>query len=124
MSQKSCRYDKTRRLAHESQQTIRHLKQLHEQGCTINSNIENSMDFKNPYLLEKVMKVFSIEEYSTNYKKDVYDPDYYVMLANDTGQDTRSSQQNVQVDVPLEDTEGKSRQGNRRRSGWSPEPEH
>ncbi|EDO08323.1 HCNGP-like family protein [Babesia bovis T2Bo] len=101
---------------------ILQLKKLHEQGCTINANIENSVDFKNPYLLEKVMKVFNIKEYSSNYKKDVYNPDFYVALANDADQE----QQPSQPKTPINDIdEGISKQNakGRRPSGWSPETE-
>lgn len=103
------------------EQNINRLKELHGQGYHINENIENSVEFKNPYLLEKIMKVFSIDEYSTNLAKQVYDPDYYVQLVNEPDTTPVDSKAEV-VKQPAEpDLDTKTTAGSRRRpSGWSP----
>lgn len=91
------------------EKNIQHLRELHERGYTINNNIEKSIEFKNPYLLEKVMKVFNIDGYSSNFNKDVYGPEYYVKLANET--DDKESV-----------TDAKALPNDRKRkSGWSQE---
>lgn len=82
---------------------IERLKKLKEQGITPNRNIEESMEFKNPYLLEKIMKVFDINGYCSNYNKNVYDPAIYETLANE----------------PLEDETAEKKQKRRKRSGWT-----
>ncbi|KAK1444455.1 hypothetical protein BgAZ_103610 [Babesia gibsoni] len=101
------------------QQNINRLKELHGQGYHINENIENSVEFKNPYLLEA--SVFSIDEYSTNLAKQVYDPDYYVQLVNEPDTTPVDSKAEV-VKQPAEpDLDTKTTAGSRRRpSGWSP----
>lgn len=67
---------------------IERLKKLKEQGITPNRNIEESVEFKNPYLLEKIMKVFDINGYCSNYDKNIYDPAVYEALANEPLEDT------------------------------------
>nr|PVC52883.1 hypothetical protein MACL_00000449 [Theileria orientalis] len=62
---------------------IERLKKLRDQGMTTTRNLEESLEFKNPYLLEKIMRVFDIKEYSSNYNKDVYDPSVYEALAKE-----------------------------------------
>ncbi|UKK02862.2 hypothetical protein MACK_002959 [Theileria orientalis] len=62
---------------------IEKLKKLRDQGMTTTRNLEESLEFKNPYLLEKIMKVFDIKEYSSNYNKEVYDPSIYEALAKE-----------------------------------------
>ncbi|KAL8435783.1 hypothetical protein ACSSS7_002160 [Eimeria intestinalis] len=57
--------------------TIERLQHLKRRGITVNGNINTSLDFKNPYLLElaypvprvsqKIMKVFDIDPYCSNY---------------------------------------------------------
>uniref|UniRef100_A0A3B0NHI4 HCNGP-like protein, putative n=1 Tax=Theileria annulata TaxID=5874 RepID=A0A3B0NHI4_THEAN len=62
---------------------IERLKAITEQGVTTNQNLEESLEFKNPYLLEKIMAVFDIKGYCSNYNKEVYDPEVYEALANE-----------------------------------------
>ncbi|CBZ55794.1 HCNGP-like family protein, related [Neospora caninum Liverpool] len=54
--------------------TVERLQQLKRRGITVNGNIAASLDFKNPYLLEKIMKVFDIDPYCSNYPASVFDP--------------------------------------------------
>ncbi|KEP59957.1 UNVERIFIED_CONTAM: HCNGP family protein [Hammondia hammondi] len=54
--------------------TVERLQQLKKRGITVNGNIAASLDFKNPYLLEKIMKVFDIDPYCSNYPPSVFDP--------------------------------------------------
>ncbi|PHJ22516.1 hcngp family protein [Cystoisospora suis] len=54
--------------------TVERLQQLKRRGITVNGNIAASLDFKNPYLLEKIMKVFNIDPYCSNYPPSVFDP--------------------------------------------------
>ncbi|PFH37433.1 HCNGP family protein [Besnoitia besnoiti] len=54
--------------------TVERLQQLKRRGITVNGNIAASLDFKNPYLLEKIMKVFAIDPYCSNYPPSVFDP--------------------------------------------------
>ncbi|BAM41868.1 uncharacterized protein TOT_040000248 [Theileria orientalis strain Shintoku] len=70
---------------------IERLKKLRDQGMTTTRNLEESLEFKNPYLLEKIMRVFDIKEYSSNYNKDVYDPSVYEALAKEP-LDTKGNQ--------------------------------
>ncbi|CDJ40513.1 hypothetical protein, conserved [Eimeria tenella] len=46
--------------------TIARLQHLKRRGITVNANIDTSLDFKNPYLLEKIMKLFGIDPYCSN----------------------------------------------------------
>lgn len=53
--------------------TIERLQHLKRRGITVNGNINTSLDFKNPYLLEKIMKVFDIDPYCSNYPPGLSD---------------------------------------------------
>ncbi|ORM40196.1 uncharacterized protein BXIN_1313 [Babesia sp. Xinjiang] len=101
-------------------QNIEHLKQLHEKGCTINANIEQSVEFKNPYLLEAI---FNIKEYSSNYSKHIYDPDYYEALVNQPDPDDDLVNEIQPDESPTKENEPKQGRTRRGRSGWSPETE-
>lgn len=52
---------------------VRSLHRLRSQGKSIRDQL-GSRDWSNPYILERVIKVFGLEEYSSNYPKDVFDP--------------------------------------------------
>ncbi|CDR96757.1 HCNGP-like family protein, putative [Babesia bigemina] len=91
-------------------ENIEHLKQLHQRGCTINNNIEQS----------KVMKVFNIEGHCSNYSKHVYDPDYYVALARETEPETQQPRKDSQTcgqNAKAEAANAAEARG--RPSGWS-----
>ncbi|CRG97798.1 HCNGP-like protein, putative [Plasmodium gallinaceum] len=50
------------------------LSQLYEINLTINKNITNSNEYKNPCILEKIMQIFNIDVYSSNYPINIYNP--------------------------------------------------
>lgn len=57
------------------QKKIDELTLLYESGMTINKNIEKSRDYKNPGIAERIMNIFDIYKFSTNYSKEVYNPE-------------------------------------------------
>ncbi|SIO73624.1 HCNGP-like protein [Babesia microti strain RI] len=46
----------------ELKNVIDKLWDFKNRGISINCSIENSLEFKNPYLLEKIMRVFEINQ--------------------------------------------------------------
>merc|ERR1719389_1004635 len=46
--------------------TVRRLLDLQAQGRTINAHMKNSAEYRNPYILEKIIKVFEIDETATH----------------------------------------------------------
>ncbi|KEG02858.1 hypothetical protein YYE_02692 [Plasmodium vinckei vinckei] len=50
------------------------LSKLYDINLTINKNIINSNEYKNPCILEKIMEMFDIDVYSSNYPSDIYNP--------------------------------------------------
>ncbi|VWU51564.1 HCNGP-like protein [Hepatocystis sp. ex Piliocolobus tephrosceles] len=59
---------------------ITELQKLYEMDLTINKNIINSNEYKNPCILEKIMKVFQIDAYSSNYLESVYNPHDFLSI--------------------------------------------
>ncbi|CDU18724.1 HCNGP-like protein, putative [Plasmodium yoelii] len=53
---------------------IDELSKLYEINLTINKNIINSNEYKNPGILEKIMEMFDIDVYSSNYPPHIYNP--------------------------------------------------
>ncbi|CAK0889088.1 unnamed protein product [Prorocentrum cordatum] len=53
---------------------VRSLYELKQKGKSIRDHIQGSRDWSNPYILEQVIKVLEIDEYGSNYPKDVFDP--------------------------------------------------
>lgn len=53
---------------------IDELSKLYEINLTINKNIINSNEYKNPCILEKIMEMFDIDVYSSNYPPHIYNP--------------------------------------------------
>ena len=53
------------------------VRKLHEQkanGRTINSWMKSSPDARNPYILEKIIKLYDIDETATHVPVEVFDP--------------------------------------------------
>ncbi|CRH00648.1 HCNGP-like protein, putative [Plasmodium relictum] len=50
------------------------LSKLYNIDLTINKNITNSNEYKNPCILEKIMQIFNIDVYSSNYPLNIYNP--------------------------------------------------
>ncbi|CAD7961541.1 unnamed protein product [Amoebophrya sp. A120] len=55
---------------------------LKAQGKHFNDAVMKSSDHRNPYILEKVIKMFGINEYCTNFSPDKFDPTPYLNVAN------------------------------------------
>ncbi|KAF8819143.1 HCNGP family protein [Cardiosporidium cionae] len=53
---------------------IKRLQEYQKIGTTVNSNIAEWLEFKNPYLLEKIMNLFDIYAYSSNYPQEIFNP--------------------------------------------------
>ncbi|CAD2094671.1 HCNGP-like protein, putative [Plasmodium vinckei brucechwatti] len=53
---------------------IDELSKLYDINLTINKNIINSNEYKNPCILEKIMEMFDIDVYSSNYPSHIYNP--------------------------------------------------
>jgi len=62
---------------------ISRLHKLKSEGVTVTGAIGNSSGFQNPYLLEKIMKIFDIDPYCSNYPRDIYDPKRVVENENE-----------------------------------------
>lgn len=55
--------------------SIDKLVRMRRKGLSINEYIMKSPQFQNPYCLEKIMEVFDIAPYSSNYPATDFDPD-------------------------------------------------
>mmetsp|Transcript_1496 Transcript_1496/g.4470 ORF Transcript_1496/g.4470 Transcript_1496/m.4470 type:complete len:238 (-) Transcript_1496:129-842(-) len=53
---------------------VQSLHGLWKRGKSIREHIQGSRDWSNPYILERVIKVFELDQYGSNYPKDVFDP--------------------------------------------------
>ncbi|GAB67058.1 HCNGP-like protein [Plasmodium cynomolgi strain B] len=71
-------------------QKIEELSKLYELNLTINKNIINSNEYKNPCILEKIMQIFQIDVYSSNYPLSIYNPHDFLSidLFNEKGEET------------------------------------
>ncbi|EUD68141.1 hypothetical protein C922_01159 [Plasmodium inui San Antonio 1] len=71
-------------------QKIEELSKLYKIDLTINKNIINSNEYKNPCILEKIMQIFQIDVYSSNYPLNIYDPHDFLSidLFNEQGEET------------------------------------
>ncbi|KNA02353.1 hypothetical protein PVNG_01507 [Plasmodium vivax North Korean] len=71
-------------------QKIEELSKLYEINLTINKNIINSNEYKNPCILEKIMQIFQIDVYSSNYPLNIYNPHDFLSidLFNEKGEET------------------------------------
>ncbi|KJP88782.1 hypothetical protein AK88_01472 [Plasmodium fragile] len=71
-------------------QKIEELSKLYEINLTINKNIINSNEYKNPCILEKIMQIFQIDVYSSNYPLNIYNPNDFLSidLFNEKGEET------------------------------------
>ncbi|GIX61563.1 sulfatase-modifying factor [Babesia caballi] len=68
------------------------------------------------------MKVFSIKGHSSNFSKDIYDPDAYDALANQPEQDPVLPPEGPRSDGADVSADPASKASTRRRrSGWSPD---
>eukprot|EP00922_Rhytidocystis_sp_ex-Travisia-forbesii_P069896 GHVS01104372.1.p1 GENE.GHVS01104372.1~~GHVS01104372.1.p1 ORF type:complete len:203 (+),score=32.55 GHVS01104372.1:21-629(+) len=56
---------------------INNLLELRRGGRTVNRHIMEGRSFQNPYLLEKIMGLFSIEPYCSNFPPELFDPSKY-----------------------------------------------
>ncbi|SOV74269.1 HCNGP-like protein [Plasmodium sp. gorilla clade G3] len=59
---------------------IDELSKLYQLNLTINKNIINSNEYKNPCILEKIMEIFQIDMYSSNYPLHIYNPKIFLSL--------------------------------------------
>jgi len=62
---------------------ITKLHRLKAEGWTVKRAIGSSSEFQNPYPLEKIMKIFHIDPYCSNYPRDIYDPNRIVESENE-----------------------------------------
>ncbi|CAA9988822.1 HCNGP-like protein, putative [Plasmodium knowlesi strain H] len=71
-------------------QKIEELSKLYKINLTINKNIINSNEYKNPCILQKIMEIFQIDVYSSNYPLNIYNPDDFLSidLFNEKGEET------------------------------------
>merc|ERR1712060_849803 len=53
---------------------VQYLHDLRKRGRSIRDYIQGSRDWSNPYILERVIKVFELDEHGSNYPKDIFDP--------------------------------------------------
>lgn len=53
---------------------VRSLHELRKKGKSIRDHIQGSRDWSNPYILERVIKVFEIDQYGSNYPKEIFNP--------------------------------------------------
>merc|ERR1740121_178694 len=53
---------------------VRSLHDLRRRGRSIRDHIQGSRDWSNPYILERVIKVFDLDEHGSNYPKERYAP--------------------------------------------------
>mmetsp|Transcript_13891 Transcript_13891/g.21060 ORF Transcript_13891/g.21060 Transcript_13891/m.21060 type:complete len:151 (+) Transcript_13891:71-523(+) len=66
---------------------VRDLQEKRKRGISLKNHIQGSRDWSNPYILDRVIKVFAINEYGSNLPKDVFDPDSLGgQQENDTGE--------------------------------------
>ncbi|KAK2196474.1 bifunctional PAT complex subunit CCDC47/SAP30-binding protein [Babesia duncani] len=96
------------------EQEINRLKQLQSQGLEVNRNIDDSIEFKNPYLLEKIMRIFNIDGYCSNYDPSIYDPQIYkeMALEPDTSLEKIANETATKTDDNIN-------RRKRSKSGWS-----
>ncbi|SBT36680.1 HCNGP-like protein, putative [Plasmodium ovale wallikeri] len=59
---------------------IDELSKLYDVNLTINKNIINSNEYKNPCILEKIMQIFHIDVYASNYPPNVYNPHDFLSI--------------------------------------------
>eukprot|EP00933_Yihiella_yeosuensis_P037306 TRINITY_DN3120_c0_g3_i1.p1 TRINITY_DN3120_c0_g3~~TRINITY_DN3120_c0_g3_i1.p1 ORF type:complete len:206 (+),score=51.78 TRINITY_DN3120_c0_g3_i1:133-750(+) len=53
---------------------VKSLHDLRKRGKSIRDHIQGSRDWSNPYILERVVKVFELNQYGSNFPKDIFDP--------------------------------------------------
>eukprot|EP00747_Dinoflagellata_sp_TGD_P162762 gnl/TRDRNA2_/TRDRNA2_180730_c0_seq1.p1 gnl/TRDRNA2_/TRDRNA2_180730_c0~~gnl/TRDRNA2_/TRDRNA2_180730_c0_seq1.p1 ORF type:complete len:238 (+),score=56.30 gnl/TRDRNA2_/TRDRNA2_180730_c0_seq1:39-752(+) len=53
---------------------VRQLHDLKARGKNIREHLAGSRDYSNPYILERIIKVFEIDEHCSNYPKELFDP--------------------------------------------------
>eukprot|EP00931_Biecheleriopsis_adriatica_P006907 TRINITY_DN108251_c0_g1_i1.p1 TRINITY_DN108251_c0_g1~~TRINITY_DN108251_c0_g1_i1.p1 ORF type:complete len:232 (-),score=46.11 TRINITY_DN108251_c0_g1_i1:41-703(-) len=53
---------------------VKSLHDLRKRGKSIRDHIQASRDWSNPYILERVVKVFELEQYGSNFPKEIFDP--------------------------------------------------
>eukprot|EP01080_Neovahlkampfia_damariscottae_P003497 gene3497-6145_t len=74
----------------EVQQKIKQYLEKKKTGLNFNENLKKQKEFSNPKILENIIQHFEIEQYGSNYSKEVYNPlainreDFYDKLAEDS----------------------------------------
>jgi hypothetical protein len=53
---------------------VQKLHDMRKRGQTLRDHMQQNRDWSNPYILERVIKVFELDEYGSNYAKDTFDP--------------------------------------------------
>ncbi|CAE8724790.1 unnamed protein product [Polarella glacialis] len=53
---------------------VKSLHDLRKRGKSIRDHIQASRDWSNPYILERVVKVFELDQYGSNFPKEIFDP--------------------------------------------------
>lgn len=46
-------------------------------GKDFNTSIQSGREYRNPRIGEKLIEVYNIKEYGTNFDKSIFDPDYW-----------------------------------------------
>lgn len=62
---------------------VRHLREVRKRNKSIRDHIDSSRDYSNPYILERIIKVFELEEHGSNYPPEIFDPSRIVAHASD-----------------------------------------
>mmetsp|Transcript_102609 Transcript_102609/g.198865 ORF Transcript_102609/g.198865 Transcript_102609/m.198865 type:complete len:217 (-) Transcript_102609:162-812(-) len=65
---------------HERAQALHNLR---NKGKSIRDHIQGSRDWSNPYILERLIKIFELDQYGSNYPPDIFDPSRIVEHASD-----------------------------------------
>lgn len=111
----------------EFRERIERLRECKRRGQTIQSSIEKRNEYLNPYLLEKMMRLFEIDPYCSNFPKTVYNPaayantDYALLNAKQRASENRSlSQQRSrsQSEAPSTHTQDPGNMKRVRQSKW------
>ena len=59
---------------------IRKFLDMKQNGKHLNDAIVRNRDYSNPYILEKIIELFQVDEYASNFPKDRFNPDMYKNL--------------------------------------------
>mmetsp|Transcript_22429 Transcript_22429/g.32712 ORF Transcript_22429/g.32712 Transcript_22429/m.32712 type:complete len:193 (+) Transcript_22429:42-620(+) len=108
----------------ETVDKIRHYISLKEKNnFSLTESIRSKKDFGNPYILQKVVDFYHIDQYGSNYPKEIWDPSAYKKFDFDNGSVQIASQPQQESSdrvIKGSENEGDSAQGfgRKRKSRW------